>query len=244
MTLRSLGELFVPNFVAIHRNLFDMITPRSTKSKNISYSIALVLMVLMGFSFVTTDSNINDMGVMQLLSPSEDSLAQNQSKEISKPMLDSINNRLDYLNRKDAGVLAEDAPMESKTMASTITNIRTGMRSAKIHKVNSDELHGVASYYHDRFAGRKTANGEIFSQSKYTCACNSLPLGTYVKVTNKKNGKEVVVKVNDRLAKYNKRVVDLSKCSARKIGSVRAGLAKVKVEVIDADEAKRIISSY
>lgn len=93
-------------------------------------------------------------------------------------------------------------------------------------------LYGTASYYHDKFNGRKTANGEIFSQKKLTAACNVLPMGTWIKVTNLRNGKSVIVKTNDRLHPRMKRVVDLSRTAAQKIGYVGDGLAKVKVEVL------------
>lgn len=93
-------------------------------------------------------------------------------------------------------------------------------------------LYGTASYYHDKFNGRKTANGEIFSQKKLTAACNVLPMGTWIKVTNLRNGKSVIVKTNDRLHPRMKRVVDLSRTAAQKIGYVGYGLAKVKVEVL------------
>lgn len=93
-------------------------------------------------------------------------------------------------------------------------------------------LYGTASYYHDKFNGRKTANGEIFSQKKLTAACNVLPLGTWIKVTNLRNGKSVIVKTNDRLHPRMKRVVDLSRIAAQKIGYIGHGLAKVRVEVL------------
>ncbi len=93
-------------------------------------------------------------------------------------------------------------------------------------------LYGTASYYHDKFNGRQTANGEIFSQKKMTAACNVLPMGTWIKVTNLRNGKSVVVKTNDRLHPRMKRVVDLSRTAAQKIGYIGYGLAKVKVEVL------------
>jgi rare lipoprotein A len=93
-------------------------------------------------------------------------------------------------------------------------------------------LYGTASYYHDKFNGRQTANGEIFSQKKMTAACNVLPMGTWIKVTNLRNGKSVVVKTNDRLHPRMKRVVDLSRTAAQKIGYIGHGLAKVKVEVL------------
>lgn len=93
-------------------------------------------------------------------------------------------------------------------------------------------IYGIASYYANKFHGRKTANGEIFSQSKLTCACNVLPLGTWVRVTNLRNGRSVVVKTNDRLHPKVKRVVDLSRAAAEKLGFISRGLTRVKVEVL------------
>jgi len=90
-------------------------------------------------------------------------------------------------------------------------------------------LYGTASFYANKFEGRETANGEIFSQEKMTAACNVLPLGTWIKVTNLRNGRSVIVKVNDRLHFRMKRVVDLSKAAALVLHHVD-GLVKVKVE--------------
>ncbi|MCU0404883.1 MAG: septal ring lytic transglycosylase RlpA family protein [Chitinophagaceae bacterium] len=89
---------------------------------------------------------------------------------------------------------------------------------------------GTASYYHNSFSGRKTASGEIFSQQKLTCASNQYPLGTWLRVTNLRNGKSVVVKVNDRMHPRMNRVVDLSKMAAEEIGMINSGIAKVEVE--------------
>jgi len=93
-------------------------------------------------------------------------------------------------------------------------------------------FYGQASYYSNKFNGRRTANGEIFSQKKLTCACNVLPMGTWIKVTNLRNGKSVVVKINDRIHPRMKRIVDLSKAAASKLGYIDRGLTRVKVEVI------------
>jgi rare lipoprotein A len=93
-------------------------------------------------------------------------------------------------------------------------------------------FYGMASFYANSFNGKKTANGEIYSQSKFTCACNALPLGTWVKVTNLRNGRTVVVKTNDRLHPRMKRIVDLTKAAAVKLNFVSAGLTRVKVEVL------------
>jgi rare lipoprotein A len=92
--------------------------------------------------------------------------------------------------------------------------------------------YGIASFYSDKFNGRKTSNGEIFNQQKLTAAHNSLPLGTYVRVTNLRNKRSVVVKINDRLHHRNKRVIDLSRAAATKLGFVKSGLTRVKIEVL------------
>lgn len=95
---------------------------------------------------------------------------------------------------------------------------------------------GKASYYSNSFQGRKTASGEIFSQSKLTCASNMYPLGTWLKITNKRNGKSVIVKVNDRMHPRMKRVVDLSKLAAEELGMINSGVAEVQVESLGRKE--------
>ncbi len=92
--------------------------------------------------------------------------------------------------------------------------------------------YGIASFYHEKFNGRKTANGDIYNSSKLTAACNILPLGTWVKVTNLKNEKTVIVQINDRLHHKNMRLIDLTKTAAKKLDFISRGLTKVKVEVL------------
>ena len=86
---------------------------------------------------------------------------------------------------------------------------------------------GRASYYADKFEGRKTANGEIFSQDKLTAASKTLPFGTKVTVKNITNGRTVKVRVNDRGPFVAGRTIDLSKKAAQKINMVNAGVADV-----------------
>ena len=93
-------------------------------------------------------------------------------------------------------------------------------------------FYGEASFYSGKFNGRRTASGEIFSQNKRTCACNVLPLGTWIKVTNVKNGRSAVVKVNDRLHPRMRRIIDLTKIDAVKLGYASAGVGRVRVDVI------------
>ena len=108
------------------------------------------------------------------------------------------------------------------------TDIATKTKLVKSKKV----LYGLASFYSNSFNGKKTASGEIFSQNKFTCACNVLPLGTWIKVTNIRNGRSVILKTNDRLHPRMKRIVDLTKAAAIKLGYVATGLTRVKVEVL------------
>lgn len=98
--------------------------------------------------------------------------------------------------------------------------------------------HGTASYYAKKFQGCKTANGECYDYKKMTAAHNDLPMGTWIRVTNLRNGRKVVVKVNDRLHHRNKRLVDLSYAAAAKLGYVSRGLTKVKVEVLGKKKPK------
>lgn len=90
----------------------------------------------------------------------------------------------------------------------------------------------MASYYGDQFHGRKTASGETFNKWDFTCAHKKLPFGTKLKVTNLKNRKSVVVRVNDRGPFVKGRIVDLSYAAAKKIGMVKDGVVKVKIEII------------
>ncbi len=88
---------------------------------------------------------------------------------------------------------------------------------------------GKASYYSDKFDGRQTASGAIFSQHKRTAASKTLPFGTKVKVINRDNGKTVHVRVNDRGPFAEGRMIDLSKKAARKLGMLQQGVANVEI---------------
>ena len=97
----------------------------------------------------------------------------------------------------------------------------------------ADEVrHGLASYYSDRFHGRKTASGEIFNMYKLTAASNRYKFGTKLKVTCTTTNKSVVVRVNDTGAftrKYG-REIDLSYATAKAIGMLDRGVTRVKIE--------------
>ncbi len=89
---------------------------------------------------------------------------------------------------------------------------------------------GKASYYADRFEGRKTASGEVFSQDELTAAHKTLAFGTLVRVTNLTNDSTVVVKINDRMGARSPHLIDLTKRAARQLDFLKKGVARVKVE--------------
>ncbi len=95
---------------------------------------------------------------------------------------------------------------------------------------------GIASYYADKFNGRLTANGEIFQPHKYTAAHKKLPFGTKVKVTNLKNNKAIILRINDRGPFIKGRIIDLSPIAAEKLGFKHAGITDVKVEIVSKEE--------
>lgn len=101
------------------------------------------------------------------------------------------------------------------------------------HKTAASKVqYGVASYYANKFEGRKTYTDEIFTQSKLTGASNTLPMHTWVRVTNLHNGKTVIVRINDKMHPRNKRLIDLSRSAAERLGYAGRGLTKVKIDVL------------
>ncbi|MCA1748833.1 MAG: septal ring lytic transglycosylase RlpA family protein [Parasphingopyxis sp.] len=91
---------------------------------------------------------------------------------------------------------------------------------------------GEASYYGRELAGNRTASGEIFDPSGLTAAHRTLPMGSRVRVTHRRNGRSVVVRINDRGPFHGNRVIDLSEGAARQIGMVGAGRAQVGLELL------------
>jgi len=91
---------------------------------------------------------------------------------------------------------------------------------------------GIASWYGKRFMGRKTAAGEIFDPEKMTAAHRRLAMGTLVRVTNLRNGRQVTVRINDRGPYIPGRIIDLSRAAARQMGMLEKGLAPVNMEIV------------
>ncbi len=97
--------------------------------------------------------------------------------------------------------------------------------------MNSYEETGLASWYGPNFHGKKTASGEIFNTYDYTAAHKTLPFGTYVKVISVENGREVIVRINDRGPFAESRIIDLSKAAANELGLINQGVMNVKIAI-------------
>ena len=102
---------------------------------------------------------------------------------------------------------------------------------------------GIASWYGPNFNGQKTSNGEIYNMYAFTAAHKTLPMNTIVKVTNLRNNKSVIVRINDRGPFVANRIIDLSYAAAKQIGLDKSGTAPVKLEVIKF-EGKNYVNGY
>lgn len=160
---------------------------------------------------------------------------------------------------KKAKTVATKVVKKKSVKAQNLTKARYGVKGAalqptsvsnkthtyrekgKVHKTIGKEASrqygqvGMASYYGGMFNGRRTANGEIFNENHYTAAHKTLALGSYALVTNLRNNRKVIVKINDRGPFSHSRIIDLSKAAAREIGMIQSGVGKVRVEAMHVD---------
>ncbi len=128
--------------------------------------------------------------------------------------------------------IALTANLPAKNLTTIAPNPKPETPSSKL------EEYGIASYYADAFHGKKTANGERFDMNDLTCAHKSLPFGTLVRVTRLDNGQYITVRVNDRGPYTKGFVIDLSKRAAEKLGMIKTGTTKVRLEVVGTTESR------
>nr|WP_315240743.1 septal ring lytic transglycosylase RlpA family protein [uncultured Flavobacterium sp.] len=138
-------------------------------------------------------------------------------------------------------VMSQSKPVETKVSQDTLKTDKLKMLplsdsvfSIEGLKLKTYKKSAHASYYHDRFNGKKTADGSRFNNNKYTAAHKKLPFGTKVKVTNEANGKFVIVKITDRGPFVKTREIDLSKRAFMDISNRKgAGAMTVTIETIE-----------
>ncbi len=130
--------------------------------------------------------------------------------------------------------------------------VDTGKWTRKPYKINGKwyrpidsaygfEETGIASWYGRDFHGRKTSNGEIYDMYAMTAAHKTLPMGTYVKVTRLDNGRETIVRINDRGPFVKGRIIDLSYRAAETLGMVDEGTAKVRIVALGEAKGNRLV---
>lgn len=132
-----------------------------------------------------------------------------------------------------SALVAHTPKPQSKT-SNALENL-TEVASSTIHKFKQV---GTASWYGRKFHGKKTASGERFDMNAMTAAHRSLPLNCYVRVTNKDNGKSVVVRINDRGPFHGNRIMDLSYGAAKALDITQKGMGNVIIERIDNPNGK------
>ncbi|EGT77274.1 septal ring lytic transglycosylase RlpA family protein [Haemophilus haemolyticus] len=91
---------------------------------------------------------------------------------------------------------------------------------------------GMASYYHLKFNGRRTASGDVYNSTQFTAAHKTLPINSYALVTNLHNNRKVIVRINDRGPFSDKRLIDLSHAAAKEIGLISRGMGHVRIEAL------------
>ena len=133
---------------------------------------------------------------------------------------------------------AASSPDAVSPKSDSPTSVVRSSRSLKVHKArhSSKTQVGTASWYGKKFHGRQTASGDTYDMFQFTAASRTLPLGTLLKVTNLRNGKWVIVKVNDRGPYVGNRVLDVSYGAAQMMGFRQRGIERVKLEVIEPEQ--------
>jgi rare lipoprotein A len=122
--------------------------------------------------------------------------------------------------------------VEPKSASASRPYIVRGKKYQPMSDEKGYKAEGVASWYGQKFHGYYTSNGEIFNMYDMTAAHKTLPLPSFVKVTNLENGKSAIVRVNDRGPVHDDRIIDLSYAAAYKLGYHNQGTAKVQIEAI------------
>ncbi|OAN18726.1 hypothetical protein A3K86_07645 [Photobacterium jeanii] len=125
---------------------------------------------------------------------------------------------------------------EPKSLAGNKSYTLRGQRYEIVKDTQGFTQEGEASWYGKKFHGHKTSNGEIYDMYSMTAAHKTLPLPSYVKVTNQRNGKSAIVRINDRGPFHEGRIIDLSMAAATKLDVVRHGTAPVKIELITIEK--------
>jgi rare lipoprotein A len=118
------------------------------------------------------------------------------------------------------------SPKSEARLSTSVAPLRLSVVPKEKHEI------GVASWYGQEFQGNTTASGEVYDLNGLTAAHPTLPFGTTIRVTNLKNNKNILLRINDRGPHIRQRLVDVSWAAAKRLGFVRSGITRVRVEVV------------
>lgn len=158
--------------------------------------------------------------------------------------------RPDYAPDGSVGPLT-DGPIAEPTPR---VEVKSGLGNPPYYEVDGVVYHvkdsgkgykdvGIASWYGQKFHGRRTSSGEVYDMYQFTAAHKTLPLPSYARVTNLDNGQSVIVKINDRGPFKKNRIIDLSYAASKKLGYQAQGTARVEVEVLASPRSSGQVSS-
>lgn len=145
--------------------------------------------------------------------------------------------------RADLDAIARGQQADAPAQAAAADKKEESLSAAAPLAANTPDIsdfkqEGRASWYGPRFHGRRTANGERYDKNALTAAHRSLPLSSFVRVTNLTNQKSVIVRINDRGPFRRGRIIDVSQAAAKVLGLQHSGVAKVEVQGLSRDEAR------
>ena len=165
--------------------------------------------------------------------------AQSSSNNFYKPNIDK-QLAVNSLEKSEPSLeKSESKPVSSSSSVPLSSSPKPKKNQVQI--INS--FSGNASWYGPGFHGKKTASGEVFDENKLTAAHRSLPLGTFVRITNVANGKNVIAKINDRGPFVGNRVLDGSKQVAKELDFIDLGIAEVKVDVLGIQKSSATVAN-
>lgn len=216
-------------------------------------SVFTVLTLSIGLAF-TSVSHADLVQAQPLSNSVESANLANRVLDQGGQSISSALFKMNNFSNNTSAIASKPTALTALSMTETSGNrVKTQTTPARIDVDNSEEpgiidrlsavaseavrkftQNGMASWYGRQFHGRKTASGEKFDMYAMTAAHRSLPLNCYIRVTNKDNGKSVVVKVNDRGPFHGNRVLDLSYGAANKLGITNSGTGNVSIERIEA----------
>ncbi len=178
---------------------------------------------------------VSDKPIFNYLKPSEEMQAGSELKKLKKFNAEQDEYEQAF-SRKNQNLIKDQENKELNAEnyeAVEVSYIATS-------KTNYEET-GMASWYGSNFSGNKTASGESYNIESMTAAHRKLPLSSLVRVTNLKNNKSVIVRINDRGPFSNNRIIDVSEKAAEALDFKEFGVAKVKIELLE-DESEKLIT--